>query len=217
MLITFEGINGLGKTTQIDILKDWGSQQSISVKVIKARKSPLIEQSFEQARSSKAFYSEHLLYAAGLYEQAETALENTEGVIQLTIADRWSYSAIARGRLRDMDVTWLRAIYSQLTIPDLVFLFKAEPSVGLYRIQESSRKLTCWEAGQDIYPNFTQEASFILTQSKFQNFIKEEIDREVNVSSIRIIDSTLDCKTINGQIIEHLKCFSSSLFFKYTL
>ncbi|MBX3412144.1 MAG: dTMP kinase [Pirellulales bacterium] len=138
ILIAVEGIDGAGKTTQVELLR----QALVAVgEVVIASKEPTngpwgrkIRESAQQGRMSAdeelhAFIEDRKEHVAQL---VQPALERGE----IVILDRYYFSTIAYQGSRGMDVPELRQrMESLFPRPDVVLLFDARPEITLERIE----------------------------------------------------------------------------------
>jgi dTMP kinase len=148
--ITFEGVEGSGKTTQIQRLKKYLTQKGIRCKVTrepggcsvseKIRKILLNPDHCEMVPAT-----ELLLYEAARAQHMEEVIKRfleKEGVV---LCDRFSDATLAyQGYGRRMDLKWIRRLNhlaSQGIRPDVTFLLDCPSDVGLKRAIERNRTL----------------------------------------------------------------------------
>jgi dTMP kinase len=148
--ITFEGVEGSGKTTQIQRLKKYLTQKGIRCKVTrepggcsvseKIRKILLNPDHCEMVPAT-----ELLLYEAARAQHVEEVIKpflEKEGVI---LCDRFSDATLAyQGYGRRMDLKWIQRLNhlsSQGIRPDVTFLLDCPSDVGLKRAIERNRTL----------------------------------------------------------------------------
>lgn len=137
--ICFEGIDGVGKTTQCrllaDYLKDsctlWSfpNRESVTGRAIHAYLSGecIIEQ--------RAL---HLLFSANRWE-CSTAIEACLLSGQHVVVDRYCYSGFAYGVAKGFDESWCRACDVGLPKPDVVYELCATVETGLARNAAASK------------------------------------------------------------------------------
>ena len=131
ILVTFEGIDGSGKTTQINMLVDWFCKNGISYKLFREPGGTLIGEKIREIlldKGSSGMYpaTELFLYSASRYqltrERIIPALE--EGYV--VICDRYYDSSTAyQGYGRDIDLDFIYELnkFASCGIePDVTFL-----------------------------------------------------------------------------------------------
>lgn len=131
ILVTFEGIDGSGKTTQVNMLVDWLCRRSVGYKLFREPGGTSIGEKIREIlldRNSSEMYpaTELLLYSASRYqltrERIIPALE--EGYV--VICDRYYDSSTAyQGYGRDIDLDFICGLnkFASCGIePDVTFL-----------------------------------------------------------------------------------------------
>lgn len=177
-LVVFEGMNGLGKTTQCTKLLSWAEAWGIASCRIKARQSPLVASSILEARAHcSSPLVQVLLFAAGLYDQYQRQALPILRTGGLVISDRWKYSCMAHYEQRGADAVWVESMYSRLPAPDLVVLLVGSAEVALQRIRSKIRP-GYWEAGQDVFPGMSRADAFCRFQDECQASLLNQIQRD---------------------------------------
>ena len=150
LFITFEGVEGSGKTTQIQRLKKYLTQKGIPYKVTrepggcpigeKVRKILLNPDHREMVPMS-----ELLLYEAARAQHVKEVIEPFLKKGGVVLCDRFSDATIAyQGYGRKIDVKWIERLnhLSSLGIkPDVTFLLDCPSDVGLKRALKRNRTL----------------------------------------------------------------------------
>jgi dTMP kinase len=151
LFITFEGVEGSGKTTQIQRLKRYLTQKGVPCKVTREpggcsigdriRKILLNPDHREMTPAT-----ELLLYEAAraqhVIEVVKPFIEKREGVV---LCDRFSDATLAyQGYGRRLDLKWIQRLNhlsSQGIRPDVTFLLDCPSDVGLKRAIQRNRTL----------------------------------------------------------------------------
>ena len=150
LFITFEGVEGSGKTTQIQRLKKYLTQKGIPCKVTrepggcpigeKVRKILLNPDHREMVP-----ISELLLYEAARAQHVKEVIEPFLKKGGVVLCDRFSDATIAyQGYGRKIDVKWierLNHLSSRGIKPDVTFLLDCPSDVGLKRALKRNRTL----------------------------------------------------------------------------
>ena len=151
LLITFEGPDGAGKSTQRKLFRTWLKGEGHQVVSTKWNSSPLIKPLISARKQIHALspieYS--LLHAADYRHRLETEILPALAAGRMVVADRYFFTAAARDVARGLDIDWVLKLYSPILWPDAVFHFSVSPEVSLRRI--SAHGVPTWyEAGQDV-------------------------------------------------------------------
>ena len=122
-LIVLEGIDLSGRTTQVQLLRDWLSAQQYDVTTTAWRSSPLIADLLAQARTKSSLHplTYSLLYCADHLDRTERVIKPTLAKGEIVLADRYIYTAFARDEARGLDQEWVRNLYRFSVEPDIVF------------------------------------------------------------------------------------------------
>jgi dTMP kinase len=143
MFITFEGVEGSGKTTQVQMLADFFAK-TLQVRPIVVREpggTPLAEQAraiFLDTKLAPSPITETFLLEAARSDLAERVLKPALETGQVVICDRYIDSTLAyqgngRGLPRD-DLKVLNAIATRgIRLPDITFILDLDPASGLRR------------------------------------------------------------------------------------
>ena len=140
MLITFEGIDGCGKTTQIQLLSNALKQQKIDFLLTKQPGGTQIGQQIrtlllDPQNESMTASTELLLYLADRLQHIEEIIRPALKNGQLVLCDRYHDATLAyQGGGRQLDLKWLQPLLKQLIQPQLTFLFPISPEASQDRI-----------------------------------------------------------------------------------
>jgi dTMP kinase len=147
-LITFEGIEGSGKTTQIELLGRWLSEINIAYKSFREPGSTIIGERIRDILLNSKDIEIEPIVELFLYLSARSALVTEkikpaldDGII--FILDRFTDSTIAyQGWGLGLNIDRVRdtcLLASQGISPDLTFLLDIKPEVGLSRLNKFDR------------------------------------------------------------------------------
>ena len=143
--ITIEGTEGVGKTTNIEFIKQWLSQQSIPfVNTREPGGTPLAEEIRQLllANRDEAVCStaELLMMFAGRAQHIEQLIEPQLASGHWVLCDRFTdatYAYQGYGRGYDLDaIATLERLVQQGRQPDLTLLFDIDPRVGIERARQ---------------------------------------------------------------------------------
>jgi len=200
-IIALEGTDGVGRSTQIRLLREWLEVQGYGVVETGWTRSPLMSPTIELAKSSNTLnkLTFVLLYACDFADRLEKEIIPALKAGFIVLADRYIYTAIARAGARGVDSQWIRRLYGFAIAPHLVFYLRIDADALARRVLEAGG-MEYWEsgmdmkAGDDIYESFrsyqrqllkeyaamADEFGFrILEGRKSINAIQEELRRQV--------------------------------------
>jgi dTMP kinase len=141
--VTFEGIEGSGKTTQVRLLSDYLTVKGISHRVTREPGgTPLADEirSLLLSRREEFVFpeTELLLYEAARAQHVRSVILPALSSGQAVLCDRFYDATSAyQGHSRNIDgarIEWLNDLASAGVSPDLTFLIDISPAEGFVRI-----------------------------------------------------------------------------------
>jgi dTMP kinase len=175
-LIVFEGLDGAGKTTQIDLLSSYLQQKGFPVVITRWNSSRLVSKAIKRAKKAQLLtpYLYSTLHAADFMYRLENIIVPSLYEGYCVIADRYAFTAFARDIARSVNRSWVEHIYKLAPKPDLAFFCKTTVEVTLERIIERSDdgEPSFYESGMDVIHNENPREAF----REFQNRVQSEYD-----------------------------------------
>ena len=150
LFITFEGIEGSGKTTQIQRLKKYLTQKGIPCKVTREPGGTPIGEKIRKIllnpdHREMVPATELLLYEAARTQHVKEVIKPFLEKGRVVLCDRFSDATLAyQGYGRKMDLKWIQRLNhlsSQGVRPDVTFLLDCPSDVGLKRAIQRNRTL----------------------------------------------------------------------------
>ncbi|MHB8510588.1 MAG: dTMP kinase [Actinomycetota bacterium] len=187
-LFIVEGVDGSGKSTQLDLLHKWLVSQGFLVVFSEWNSSPIVKGTTKRGKKRHLLspISFSLIHAADfanrIYQQILPALH--AGAI--VVADRYVYTAFARDAARGVSRKWIRDLYAFAPKPTLSFYFDVPLQVASSRIMEGRPELKYYEAGLDLGLADDPEESFRI----YQGLIKTEYELIVPEFGLVRMDAT---------------------------
>jgi dTMP kinase len=166
-LIVVEGVDGSGKSTQLNLLKNWLEDCGQNVIFTEWNSSKLISKTIKEAKRSNSLIpvTFSLLHATDFADRLENIIKPALKAGLTVLADRYSFTAFARDVARGVDKEWVRNLYGFAIKPDGAFYFQVPINVSLARIA-TSRVPGFYEAGMDVGLSNDPRESFQLFQTK---------------------------------------------------
>jgi len=202
-LIVVEGIDGSGKSTQIDLLYKWLQTRGISVYFSEWNSSELVKSTTRLAKKEHMFTptSFSLLQATDFADRWENHILPMLKAGVVVLADRYAFTAFARDVARGVDPTWVRNLYSFAPLPDKVIYFRVPLDVAVERITSARARIKYYEAGMDLGLSDDRITSFRL----FQQRIIDEYDGMVSEYGMTLVDGTQSVEKQQKRVRELVK------------
>jgi dTMP kinase len=185
-LIVVEGIDGSGKSTQIDLLHKWLLSKGHSVYFSEWNSSELVKSTSRMAKDKKMFTPTtfSLMTATDFADRWERYIFPLLKAGGIVLADRYAFTAFARDVARGVDPNWVRSLYSFAPQPDLTLYFRVPLDVAVDRILSSRAKIKYYEAGMDLGLSDNKVTSFRL----FQQRVIDEYEKMVDEFGMTVLD-----------------------------
>ena len=188
-LIVVEGIDGSGKSTQLDMLRKWLISQGYFVAFSEWNSSPIVRRMTRRGKKKLLLtpISFSLVHAADFMDRMERQMLPALKAGAIVLADRYIYTAYGRDVARGVHPEWIREVYSFAIQPTMAFYFSVPLKESLKRILEGRPTLKYYEAGLDMGLSDDPYKSYEL----FQGRILEEYERMIGEFGLQVIDATL--------------------------
>ncbi len=169
-LIVVEGADGSGRSTQIDLLRNWLERRGYPTVNVGLRRSMLVSRELEQAMRGNILGTRtlSLFYATDFADQLENLMIPALRSGFVVLADRYIYTLMARAIVRGVEPAWIRDVYSIALVPDAVFYLAVSPKILVERNLRKHAVLDYWESGMDVRRSSNMYASFIEYQRQIQ-------------------------------------------------
>jgi dTMP kinase len=188
-LIIVEGIDGSGKSTQLDLLHKWLVSENYLVAFSEWNSSPVVRRITRRGKEQKSLtpLSFSLVHAADFMDRLERQIIPALEAGAIVLADRYVYTAFARDVARGCAPAWVRQVYAGALQPNLAFYFRVPLDESLRRILVGRPELKYYEAGLDLKLAPDAYESFKLFQAR----ILQEYETLVKEFKLTVIDATL--------------------------
>ena len=109
-IIAIEGTDGVGRSTQIHLLREWLEVQGYGVIETGWTRSELMQPTIELAKASNTLnkLTFVLLYATDFADRLEKEIIPALKAGFIVLSDRYIFTAMARAGVRGVDRTWMR-------------------------------------------------------------------------------------------------------------
>ncbi len=200
-LIVLEGTDGVGRSTQVTLLKRWLEKKGFAVSDTGLRRSPLTQPGLDAAKEGNTLSATtlSLFYATDFADRLENQIIPALRAGFLVLSDRYFYSIIARDIVRGLDPRWAREVYGFALVPDMVLYLKADIPTLVTRIVHG-RGFNYWESGMDIIKEQNLYESFV----QYQECMLHQFDEFADEYNFRTIDANRSVNDVFSDIKKHL-------------
>lgn len=198
--VTFEGIEGSGKTTQINLLSRWLSQKKVPFVCTREPGGTEIGTQIRKillSDQTSGLYplSETLLYLADRFQHISEVIRPQLEQGKLVLCDRYHDSTVAyQGYARNIPLSLVQQIWKEsgsALEPDLTLLFDIDPEIGIRRSMQKLQKENL------------DESRFEKETLRFHTAVREgflEIARE-NTQRVVVLNANDSIEALHGQVI----------------
>jgi len=209
MLITLEGIEGSGKTTQIDYIAAYLKNCGLEYIITKEPGGTLLGKKIRSILLDPENVDIHpmtelLLYAADRVQHIKELISPMMDAGKVVICDRFCDSTtVYQGFTRGIDVSLIQRLNSLVLegmVPDITFILDLDPEIGLNRAWKQIRNGSRSES----------ETRFENEKLQFHESVRNgylELARQEPHRFV-VVDASEKPPLVREQILEHLeKCF----------
>jgi dTMP kinase len=186
--IVFEGIDGGGKSTQIQMLADYFKAEGYDVDLhMEPTQEAIGNLLWIYIRSKDRSFTpetEALLFAADRIEHGK-AIQKVIEEGKIIISDRYVHSSLAYQGAAGVDVQWLKSINIHALKPDLVILLDIDPEKSLERVSDRSKT--------------------IFEESEYLKRVQIEYLRYKEAGELLVVDAAQPKKDVHAEILGHIK------------
>jgi len=198
-LIVIEGTDGVGRSTQIHLLKEWLEQQGRAVLDTGLSRSGLVGKSIRRAKEGHTLgrITLSLFYATDFADRLENEIVPALRAGFVVLTDRYIYSLMARAMVRGLDPDWVRNIHRFALKPDATFYLRIGVDELIPRAV-FARGFDYWESGIDLYSTEDMYESF----RKYQGSLLQQFDQLAEEFHFEVVDARPEPRVIFEQLRE---------------
>ena len=189
LLIIVEGIDGSGKTTQLQLLHRWLEGMNRRAFLTEWNSSRLVNEAIKRGKKKNLLTPTtfSILHATDFADRLAHLIIAPLKAGMIVCADRYIYTAFARDVVRGVGREWVRDMYGFAVKPDIAAYFRVPIEVSLERILSGRTALKFHEAGMDLGLSDDPTESFRLFQTRILN----EYDLIAEECGLTVMDATL--------------------------
>lgn len=201
-LIVLEGTDGVGRSTQIDLLRQWLEVEGFGVSDTGLARSPLTQPGLDEAKAGHTLgrLTMNLFYATDFADRLENNIIPALKAGFCVLSDRYFYSIIARNVVRGADPEWARKVYGFALKPDIIFYLKADVPTLVRRVLRG-RGFDYWESGMDVHYADNLYDSFV----NYQTQLLLQFDQMSEEFGFTTIDASRTVDEVFGDLKKYTK------------
>ena len=159
-LIVIEGTDGVGRSTQVALLKEWLEDRGYAVLDTGLVRSELAGPGIKRAKQGHTLdpITLNLFYATDFWDRLERQIVPALRAGMVALVDRYIFSLIARASVRGVSREWMEQLYGFALVPDRTIYLDVDVEHLLPRVL--TRGFDFWESGldflgeQDVFRSF---------------------------------------------------------------
>ena len=206
-LIVIEGTDGVGRSTQIEMLRSWLEVEGYAVSNTGWTRSPLLSETINEAKAGHylTVTTFSLLYAADFADRLEHQIIPSLKAGFVVIADRYMYTAFARNAVMGANPGWTRQLFGVALVPDLILYLEIDLEHLVPRVL-AGKGMNYWESGMylalgtDIFESF----------DRYQRRLLEEYDRLADEFRFVRVDARRSVEEIQDDLRAHIAGYLAS-------
>jgi dTMP kinase len=203
-LIAIEGTDGVGRSTQIRLLREWLEVQGYGVIETGWTRSELMQPTIDLAKASNTLnkLTFVLLYATDFADRLEKEIIPALKAGFIVLSDRYIFTALARAGVRGVDRAWIRSMYGFAIAPHLVFYLRIDEKSLIRRVLQS-RGMDYWESGMDLKLGDDIYESFRV----YQKALLKEYGSMADEFGFRVLDARRKVEVIQDELRRQIAAF----------
>ena len=198
-LIVIEGTDGVGRSTQLSLLRPWLESSGYAVVDTEMTRSVLAGSGLKQAKEGHTLgpITLNLFYATDFVDRFENQIVPALRAGFVVLTDRYIYSLMARAIVRGADRHWIRSIYGLALKPDAIFYLKIGLDDLIPRVLQRGG-FDYWESGMDMRLGADLYESFV----NYQTRLITEYEKMTREFHFHVIDASMPVELMAEQLKE---------------
>lgn len=202
LFITFEGADGCGKTTQLNLLKEYLEKNGYNVLVTREPGGKGLGEKFREILLNYdgvvSERCESFLFLADRAQNIDTIVKPAINVGKIVLCDRHIDSSVAyQGYGRGLDIEEIKQLNTLATgglLPDLTLVFDIDIETSMKRVGKEKDRME--SAGNEFFNR---------VRNGYLELAKHEPKR------IKVVNSTASIEEIHEQVIKIMKDLQNSI------
>src|SRR5437588_5723512 len=196
-LVVIEGTDGVGRSTQLSLLRPWLESSGYAVIDTEMTRSVLAGAGLKQAKEGHTLgpITLNLFYATDFVDRFESQILPALRAGFIVLTDRYIYSLMARAIVRGADPRWIRSIYGLALKPDAIFYLRIGVEDLIPRVLQRGG-FDHWESGMDRRLGADLFESFV----NYQTLLLEQFELMTHEYGFQVIDASLPVDLLSEQL-----------------
>ncbi|HCA48552.1 MAG TPA: dTMP kinase [Armatimonadetes bacterium] len=200
-LIVLEGTDGVGRSTQMRLLRNWLESSGLAVYDTGLTRGRLAGSHIQQAKEGHTMgrRTQALFYATDFADRLEREIIPAMRAGYVVLTDRYVYSLMARAAVRGMEPEWVRKLYAFAPTPDVVLYLRITLGKLVPRVLASGG-FDYWESGMDYRREATLYSAFV----KHQAALLEQFEQLAQEHEFRVVNAEQPIRKVFDDLQEHV-------------
>ncbi len=201
-LVVIEGTDGVGRSTQVALLKEWLEDRGYAVLDTGLVRSALAGPGIKRAKQGHTLdpITLNLFYATDFWDRMERQIIPALRAGMVALVDRYIFSLIARASVRGVSAEWMEELYGFALVPDAVMYLDIDVEHLLPRVL-SKEGFDYWESGLD----YLREADVYRSFVRYQTDLLAEFLRLAERHSFTVIDARRNITETFGAVRQEVE------------
>lgn len=201
-LIVIEGTDGVGRSTQVALLREWLEAEGYAVASSGLKRSMLAGKGLELAQEGNVLgaMTNCLFYATDLADRLEREIIPALRAGFVVITDRYIYSIICRALVRGLGRKWVYNVFGFALVPDKIFYLRTDINHLIPRVL-NARGFNYWESGMD----FMRPGDYYENYVQYQGRVMDRFDTLAREFDFQIVDATRNVHDIFSDLSSSIK------------
>ncbi len=201
-LIVLEGTDGVGRSTQMNLLRNWLESSGLAVYDTGLSRGRLAGDDIQRAKEGHTMgrRTQALFYATDFADRLEHEIIPLMRAGYVVLTDRYIYTLMARAIVRGMEPEWIRKLYAFALRPDLVLYLKISIEHLIPRVLASGG-FDYWESGMD----YRHEESMYDAWVKHQGALLKQFDAMATEYGFTVVNAEQSVRDVFDDLQEHVE------------
>jgi len=206
-LIVVEGTDGVGRSTHVNLLKQWLENTGHAVLDTGMTRSALAGRDLKEAKEGHTlgWITMSLFYATDLADRLENEMIPALRAGFIVVTDRYIFSAMARAIVRGADPEWIRGVYEFALKPDIIIYLRANIDDVITRVIQN-KGFNYWESGMDLHLGEDMYDSFV----EYQTRMLKQFDRMADIYGFQVVNASASIEQVFESVREKIEPLMSS-------
>lgn len=201
-LIAIEGPDSVGRTTQVERIRNWLEASGHAVVDTGLARSALTKDGIQRAKTGHTLgpLTMSLFYMSDFADRLEHVIIPALRAGFVVITDRYFYSVVARSVARNLDSEWLERVGGCSLVPHTVLYMRPSVDEIVARTVRGRRYFEYWESGMDVPYGSNRFRSFV----RYQGKLIEVLDGFAEKYGFTTVDATRSPDDIFAELRAHI-------------